>query len=634
MSVRVTGVLTDSGGNIAPNVHIHFRTTQGFGSTLPTASLDVITGADGGYDFNLVIGTHRISIRYGDRFEPIGTTVINDETPGVLTLSELLKQTVPVTPEALKLIMQYTAEAKAAKEAAGQFAAQAEDNAEQSLVEATKSKQHADQAKVYRDQTAAVVTGGTATLTPEPGKIPLADSEGKIDSDWLKYDELFVGEPDVYIPFNDSLQIVRGFGKHDQIDVSPAQDGSVMVDLPTKSVEFSRASGRQVINKSGVYKSLEIDQPGISSKGIGIFKNFTNSLIRSQDQETAYTISNLTLTPDEDTPLDSDSYLVAEATGDTSHYVQSRVVVTDLPAGEKILGVWHIKVDQELWYGKSNEFFSFFIYNWDNTGDNAKVNVAFDEQGKPVVTSGDGFNITPLNDGWYRVSISHELKTPSTQIRLRLLMIRNGSTLYTGDPSRYIKTVGWQVVIGSSCTLLPYVKTGETPFSAASDFVTLPVEGNLPMTGQSWCFVCDTDLNEDLGDSNRTIFSVGNASETGHFLGLVSTASNSMVFRAGSNASGDTNLGSIFNNPAYKANEMNTFSVEYNADSHTACLYVNGVKNPIGDVYVGKMTMPFDGVIRIGASSGTWQLNAHMKNAKFFHRLLSEAEQKVLGGAQ
>ncbi|MBL4297857.1 prophage tail fiber N-terminal domain-containing protein [Vibrio fluvialis] len=234
MSVRVTGVLTDAGGNIAPNVHIQFTTTQGFGSTLPTAPLDVITGADGGYDFNLVIGTHRISIRYGDRFEPIGTTVINDETPGVLTLSELLKQTAPVTPEALKLIMQYTAEAKAAKEAAGQFAAQAEDNAEQSLVEATKSKQHADQAKIYRDQTAAIATGGTATLEPEPGKIPLADQHGHIDDGWLNAATFARSESDMMADRarNNQLFAASGHihaGKH-RNDVNPVygrpiQDG-------------------------------------------------------------------------------------------------------------------------------------------------------------------------------------------------------------------------------------------------------------------------------------------------------------------------------------------------------------------------------------------------------------------------
>ncbi|WHM52750.1 hypothetical protein vBVpaS1601_57 [Vibrio phage vB_VpaS_1601] len=39
--------------------------------------------------------------------------------------------------------------------------------------------------KKYRDEAAAIVTGGTATVDPEPGKIPLADEKGKIREGWL-----------------------------------------------------------------------------------------------------------------------------------------------------------------------------------------------------------------------------------------------------------------------------------------------------------------------------------------------------------------------------------------------------------------------------------------------------------------
>lgn len=43
----------------------------------------------------------------------------------------------------------------------------------------------ASQAQTHANNAAAVVTGGTATLQPEPGKIPLADADGKIDPQWL-----------------------------------------------------------------------------------------------------------------------------------------------------------------------------------------------------------------------------------------------------------------------------------------------------------------------------------------------------------------------------------------------------------------------------------------------------------------
>lgn len=42
-----------------------------------------------------------------------------------------------------------------------------------------------DEAKQHRDDAAAVVTGGTATLEPEAGKIPLADARGQVDHRWL-----------------------------------------------------------------------------------------------------------------------------------------------------------------------------------------------------------------------------------------------------------------------------------------------------------------------------------------------------------------------------------------------------------------------------------------------------------------
>lgn len=43
----------------------------------------------------------------------------------------------------------------------------------------------ASQAQTHANNAAAVVTGGTATLQPVPGKIPLAGADGKIDLQWL-----------------------------------------------------------------------------------------------------------------------------------------------------------------------------------------------------------------------------------------------------------------------------------------------------------------------------------------------------------------------------------------------------------------------------------------------------------------
>lgn len=50
---------------------------------------------------------------------------------------------------------------------------------------ATLATSKANEAKTSADNAASVVTGGTATLEPTAGKIPLADSKGVIDSGWI-----------------------------------------------------------------------------------------------------------------------------------------------------------------------------------------------------------------------------------------------------------------------------------------------------------------------------------------------------------------------------------------------------------------------------------------------------------------
>lgn len=71
---------------------------------------------------------------------------------------------------------------------------QARDEAVQSAADLGAAVQtatgEASKAKASADAAAAVVTGGTASLTPAPGKIPLADGEGNISPDWFIVDQL------------------------------------------------------------------------------------------------------------------------------------------------------------------------------------------------------------------------------------------------------------------------------------------------------------------------------------------------------------------------------------------------------------------------------------------------------------
>ncbi|WP_263079478.1 LamG domain-containing protein [Endozoicomonas sp. Mp262] len=168
-----------------------------------------------------------------------------------------------------------------AEKTATESAASAKTDAATATTKAAEAKTSEQNAKKSADNAAKVVTGGTATLDPEGGKIPLADAEGKIHHGWLP--DQSIPFPDFWLPLNDSLQILAGEGKHDQIDVSTAQDGSKMIDLPTKSAEFSRATTATYIDKSGVLRTAGTNEPRFEKDGILIEGGSTNLLAKSRN---------------------------------------------------------------------------------------------------------------------------------------------------------------------------------------------------------------------------------------------------------------------------------------------------------------------------------------------------------------
>ncbi len=139
---------------------------------------------------------------------------------------------------------------------------------------ATQAKTAQTAAEKARDDAAAIAYEGDASVTPAAGNIPIADSNAKIDHGWLP--DRAVPAPDFHLPLISDLRIQEGFGDPDHIDVSAAQDGSIMVDLPTRSADFSRATTKTYINKSEELTTAGIDEPAFEKNGILIEGSSTN----------------------------------------------------------------------------------------------------------------------------------------------------------------------------------------------------------------------------------------------------------------------------------------------------------------------------------------------------------------------
>ncbi|QGU15755.1 hypothetical protein GNG27_14155 [Leclercia sp. 119287] len=86
--------------------------------------------------------------------------------------------------------------------------------------------------------------------------------------------------PDVWAPLNDDLRLLAGFAPYDTLTIS----GQVL-ELPSKSLTFSRASTATYIDKSGVLRTAAINEPRFEKEGFLIEEQSTNFLKRSSPTE-------------------------------------------------------------------------------------------------------------------------------------------------------------------------------------------------------------------------------------------------------------------------------------------------------------------------------------------------------------
>lgn len=192
--------------------------------------------------------------------------------------------------------------------ASQQAAKTSENNAKTSETNAANSKKGADTAKAAaesaRDAANTAKTGAEAAKSGaesarDAANTAKAGAESARDQaeEYAKqaaepYKDLLQPLPDVWIPFNDSLDMITGF--------SPSYKKIVIGDdeimMPgDKIVKFKRASTATYINKSGVLTNAAIDEPRFEKDGLLIEGQRTNLLINSVNPSKWNKSSNMIL---------------------------------------------------------------------------------------------------------------------------------------------------------------------------------------------------------------------------------------------------------------------------------------------------------------------------------------------------
>ncbi|MBN6200134.1 phage tail protein [Escherichia coli] len=124
---------------------------------------------------------------------------------------------------------------------------------------ATTATTAADSAKTYRDEAHQY-----ANQTAQP------------------YAYVLQPLPDVWIPFNDSLDMITGYGPGTKKVTIDGEEKTISSD---KVVSFSRASAATYINKSGVLTVAGINEPRFEREGLLIEGTRTNYLLNSNSPD-------------------------------------------------------------------------------------------------------------------------------------------------------------------------------------------------------------------------------------------------------------------------------------------------------------------------------------------------------------
>ena len=488
-AVKISGVLKDGAGKPIQNCTIQLKAKRNSTTVLVNTVASENPDEAGRYSMDVEYGQYSVTLLV-EGFPPshAGTiTVYEGSSPG--TLNDFLGAMTEddVMPEALRRFEEMVEEAARNAEAASQSAAAAKKSETASAASQTAAKASEDAAREYASQAA------------EPYKYVLQPL------------------PDVWIPFNDSLDMITGF--------SPSYKKIVIGDdeitMPgDKIVKFKRASTATYINKSGQLKLAEVDEPRFERDGLLIEGQRTNYLRNSNkpDSWTIHSALNKTFGTDKQgfnyatvTPTES-------IVGTTGGYTVHGVVAADrfpLASGECFTFSCRVKgakarcrLRVSVIIGGTDTFSADSYLDLDTriatvSGNTSLITAKAEQQGE-----------------WTYYEATYTANTDIDTVNCAFYMTNKISNEPFYDDSTLTMTTP-QIELGNTAS--SFIVT-TMPTTRASDVVTIPSQNNL--STRPFTVLCEVSRNWSTPPNVAPrIFDVGGHSIDDNYLslGFVST---------------------------------------------------------------------------------------------------------------
>jgi hypothetical protein len=321
---------------------------------------------------------------------------------------------------------------------------------------ATTATSAADSAKTYRDEAHEY-----ANQTAQP------------------YAYVLQPLPDVWMPFNDSLDMITGYSP----GYKKVKIGDNVVQVASdKQVNFSRASTATYINKSGELKTAEINEPRFECDGLLIEGQRTNFFQNSTDPSKW----------NKSTSLD-----VTETGADSFGFNYGRFVVQDSIVGTSkahtIIGLYSIAGGVDTSGDEKHVTISCRVKS---EVDNIAVRILFEHYDGEVRTSIGAANLNlttriisktgqtsrvtarSVKDdatGW--IFFEATLKADTTENTVGGFVQYSPDTGQMVTSGDYLDVTTPQIEAGTGAS--SFIVTGTAPATRASDMVTVPIKNNL-----------------------------------------------------------------------------------------------------------------------------------------------------------
>ena len=321
---------------------------------------------------------------------------------------------------------------------------------------ATTATSAADSAKTYRDEAHEY-----ANQTAQP------------------YAYVLQPLPDVWMPFNDSLDMITGYSP----GYKKVKIGDNVVQVASdKQVNFSRASTATYINKSGELKTAEINEPRFECDGLLIEGQRTNFFPNSTDPSKW----------NKSTSLD-----VTETGADSFGFNYGRFVVQDSIVGTSkahtIIGLYSSAGGVDTSGDEKHVTISCRVKS---EVDNIAVRILFEHYDGEVRTSIGAANLNlttriisktgqtsrvtarSVKDdatGW--IFFEATLKADTTENTVGGFVQYSPDTGQMVTSGDYLDVTTPQIEAGTGAS--SFIVTGTAPVTRASDMVTVPIKNNL-----------------------------------------------------------------------------------------------------------------------------------------------------------